>query len=121
WKELVAERWDDITVVNTERWDISDSQQLVSGQEFCVRHTVDERGLEDAIGIDLVLVSNTDGQDHLERVIPMNVVKREGNLYTFEVKTSIDMAGSYKAAFRMYPKSHLLPHRQDFCYVRWFN
>ena len=50
----------------------------------------------------------------------MNVVKHEGNLYTFTLKTSIDIAGSYKVAYRMYPKHKDLTHRQDFSYVRWF-
>lgn len=50
----------------------------------------------------------------------MNVVKKEGNLYTFSVTTKIDLAGSFKVAYRMFPKNPNLPHRQDFCYVRWF-
>lgn len=121
WKELVAERWDSIRVVSSDNAEEILGNQLISGKEFVVRHVIDEQGLEDAIGVDLVLVSNVDGQDKLERVIPMNVVKREGNLYTFEARASIDLAGSFMAAYRMYPKHKYLPHRQDFCYVRWFN
>ena len=121
WKALVAERWDSIKVVSSERPEEVLGNQFTSGKEFVVRHIIDEQGLDDAIGIDLVLVSNVDGQDKLEKVIPMNVVKREGNLFTFEARISIDLAGSFKTAYRMYPKSKLLAHRQDFCYVRWFN
>lgn len=121
WKELVAERWDSICVVSTEGFDSAAAMQLTSGEEFCVRHVIDEQGLEDAIGIDMVLVKESDGQTHLERVIPMNVVKHEENLYTFEAQASVDMAGTFKVAYRMYPKNALLPHRQDFCYVKWFN
>lgn len=121
WKELVAERWDGIRVVSSERSSNIATQTIVSGKEFTVRHVIDEQGLEDAIGVDLVIVSTVDGQDKLQKVIPMNVVKHEGNLYTFEVKTIIDVAGSFKVAYRMYPKNSLLAHRQDFCYVRWFN
>jgi len=120
WKELVAERWDGIHVVSSERSSNIAAQNIISGQEFTVRHVIDEQGLEDAIGVDLVIVSTIDGQDKLQKVIPMNVVKHEGNLYTFEVKTVIELAGSFKVAYRMYPKNPLLPHRQDFCYVRWF-
>lgn len=121
WKELVAQRWDSIQVVSSERCDRAATMQLVSGEEICIRHTIDEQGLEDAIGIDMVLVGTKDGQDKLQKVIPMNVVKREGNLYTFEVKTALEFAGTFKVAYRMYPKNALLPHRQDFCYVKWFN
>ena len=69
----------------------------------------------------MVVVGTAEGQDHLLRVIPMNVVEHEGNLYTCELKNEIDIAGSFKIAYRMFPKNPFLPHRQDFCYVRWFN
>ena len=121
WKELVAERWDGIRLVSSERDDVANGSQIINGEEFCIRHTIDEQGLDDAIGVDMVLVGTRDGQDQFLRSIPMNVVKREGNLYTFELKTSLDLAGTFKVAYRMYPKNPLLPHRQDFSYVKWFN
>ena len=65
--------------------------------------------------------TDNNGADTIHDVIPMNVVGHEGNLYTFELTASIDLAGSYKVAYRMYPKNAKLANRQDFCYVRWFN
>ena len=53
-------------------------------------------------------------------VEPFNVVKKEGNLYTFQAKHKMENAGSFKVSYRMFPKNADLPHRQDFCYVRWF-
>ena len=32
----------------------------------------------------------------------------------------METAGSFKVSYRMFPKNADLPHRQDFCYVRWF-
>ena len=121
WKESVAERWDNIRVVSSERSENLQSAALISGKQFTVKHVVDEQGLDDAIGIDLVIMAGTEGQEEIYNVFPMNVVAHEGNLYTFEVNASVDLAGSYKVAYRMYPKNVNLPNRQDFCYVRWFN
>ncbi len=121
WKESVAQRWDDIRVVSSERSENLQNGMLVSGKDFTVKHVVDEQGLDDAIGIDLVIISGTDGNDSIYDVMPMNVVAHEGNLYTFELTGSLDLAGSYKVAYRMYPKHKNLPNRQDFSYVRWFN
>ena len=121
WKESVAQRWDNIRVVSSERSENLQNGTLVSGKEFTVKHVVDEQGLDDAIGIDLVIITGTDGNESIHEVMPMNVVKHEGNLYTFELTGSLDLAGSYKVAYRMYPKNKNLPNRQDFCYVRWFN
>lgn len=122
WKERVAERWDGIRVVSTTKSENLLTANLISDKEFTVTHVVDEQGLEDAIGIDLVvLITDREGTTNVYQVFPMNVVKHEGNLYTFELKASIDLAGSFKVAYRMYPKSPELMYRQDFCYVRWFN
>lgn len=121
WKESVAERWDNIRVVSSERSENIQNGTLVSGKDFSVKHVVDEQGLDDAIGIDLVVMTGSEGNENIYSVFPMNVVGHEGNLYTFELTTSVDLAGSYKVAYRMYPKNKKLPNRQDFCYVRWFN
>ena len=51
----------------------------------------------------------------------MEVINKVGNLYTFQVKQCFSISGSSKVAYRMFPNNVDLPHRQDFCYVRWFN
>ena len=48
-------------------------------------------------------------------------MKRDGNVFEFEGTHTIEAAGDIKVAYRMYPKNADLPHRQDFCYVKWFN
>ena len=121
WKESVAERWDSIKVVSSTRSENLQSASLISGKEFTVRHVVDEQGLDDAVGIDLVVMTGTDGNEHVSEVLPMKLVSREGNLHTFALTASIDLAGSYKVAYRLYPKHPQLANRQDMCYVRWFN
>ena len=82
---------------------------------------VDEKGLNDAVGIELVTIyTGTDGKQHIYSIDPFEVVKKEGTLYTFQAKHELENAGSFKGCYRMYPKNADLPHRQDFCYVRWF-
>ncbi len=121
WKEVVADKWDSIRVVSTERTDNLANATLESGAEFTVTHVVDEAGLDDAIGLELVVISTDGDQKECVRdVIPMNVIRREGQLFTFQLKTSLPYAGTFKFAYRMYPKNPLLAHRQDFSYVKWF-
>ena len=47
------------------------------------------------------------------------MIGHEGNNYTFEAELSPKQFGQYKSAVRMYPKNKNLPHRQDFCYIKW--
>ena len=65
------------------------------------------------------LYVNKEGQERIFNVEPLKMVGHEGNNYTFEVELTPQQAGTYKSAVRMYPKNKNLPHRQDFCYVKW--
>ena len=122
WKEAVAEKWDQIEVVSSEKCEALVNGQIESGKDYTIRIVVDEKGLKDAVGVELVTIhTDKEGVDHIYSVEPLEVVKVDGDLYTFEVCHSINNAGSFKVAYRMYPKNADLPHRQDFCYVKWFN
>ena len=122
WKEAVAEKWDAIQVVSTEKSEDIINGNIESGKEYSITHVVDQKGLDNAIGIEVVtLYTDAEGKERIYSVEPMEVVKREGNLYTYNVKFCLSNAGSFKVCYRMFPKNVALPHRQDFCYVRWFN
>lgn len=121
WKEEVAARWDEITVVSSSRDEELRNGQIESGKDYKITCVVDEKGLDDVIGIELVTIyTNADGRDHIYSVEPMQMVKKEGSMHTFEVIHSIDNGGFFRTAYRMFPKNGELAHRQDFCYVRWF-
>ena len=122
WKEEVAEKWDSIEVVSFEKSEELIQASIQSGKDYTITYVIDEKGLNDAIGIELVTIfTDADGKEHVYSVEPFEVVKKEGTLYTFQATHSLSNAGSFKVAYRMYPKNPDLPHRQDFCYVRWFN
>ena len=121
WKEQVAAVWDKIEIVSSSKDEAIAAGSIETGKEYTITHVVDEKGLDDAIGIELVAIyKDKEGKDHVYSVEPMEVVKREGNLYTFQCKHHLDNGGSFRVAYRMFPKNVNLPHRQDFCYVRWF-
>ena len=50
----------------------------------------------------------------------MELYKVEGSKMFFKLEDRISRAGTFKYAFRMFPKNQDLAHRQDFCYVHWF-
>lgn len=119
WKETVAERWDDIEVVSKE-WDIPVSGPE-TGKTYNVKYVVNEKGLDDAIGLEIVSVyTNKEGEERIKSIIPLEVTGRDGNNFVFEGKIEPNIAGTFKSAVRMYPKNSLLPHRMDFCYIKWY-
>ena len=121
WKEEVVSKWDSIQVVSLNKEEELREGNVESGKDYTITCVVDEKGLKDAVGIELVVTyKNAEGKEHIYSVTPMEVVKVEGDLYTFQLTHSLSNAGSFKVSYRMYPKNPELAHRQDFCYVRWF-
>ena len=121
WKETVAERWDSIKVVASDTSVIANGAE--TGKSYKVQYVIDEQGLTDAVGLELVMLKNDqDASDRrVMRVVPFELLKVEGNLYTFECNFEVSHAGNFKTAVRMFPKNNKLPHRQDFCYVKWLD
>ena len=121
WKEAVAERWDGIHVVSKETSFLENGGE--TGMKYKITYVIDEQGLDDAVGLELVSLNNeqSDSEREVYSTHQFKMVKREGNLFTFEAEIEPSNAGTYRSCVRMYPKNDLLPHRQDFAYVKWLD
>jgi len=119
WKETVAERWDSINVVESN---FDSLHNAVTGKVTTLTYTIDEQGLQDAVGLEFVMIKSNPTDDvTIHKVLPFKLVNTDGNLYTFQLDFDASDAGAFKCAVRMYPKNDLLPHRQDFSYVKWLD
>ena len=121
WKESLVAHWDAIKVVSKDTTFLDYGGE--TGVRYQVKYVIDEQGLDDAIGLELVTLNSlpdSDGRE-LHQVFPFKMVKHEGNQYTFVTELEPDVAGTFKSCVRMYPKNAYLPHRQDFCYVKWLD
>lgn len=119
WKETVAERWDAIRVVSKDDSALSAAE---TGKEYTLRYVIDEQGLNDAVGLELVSIkTDKNGEEHIFSKREFKMVGREGNNYTFKATFEPDVAGAFKSCVRMYPKNENLVHREDFCYVKWLD
>lgn len=119
WKQNIVAHWDEIEVVNST-FDAGDAPVNVGGK--CkVAVELDTKGLNDnGLGIELVAIrTSTHNNDKLYEVQQLELVKTEGSHLFFETDYRLDYAGGMKFGLRLYPKNALLPHRMDFCYVRW--
>ena len=121
WKESLVAHWDAIKVVSKDTTFLDNGGE--TGVRYQVKYVIDEQGLDDAIGLELVTLNSlpdSDGRE-LHQVFPFKMVKHEGNQYTFVTELEPDVADTFKSCVRMYPKNAYLPHRQDFCYVKWLD
>lgn len=120
WKENMSSKWHEIeiTEVNIPEKLIHDPHV---GEDYPLEVVIDTKGLNDkGIGIELVVVKkDKNNKDLLHDVEELNLVRTDGSKMYFSMDYQMNLAGSFKYAFRMFPKNEDLPHRQDFCYVRW--
>jgi len=120
WKHNVAAHWDEIELKSLDIQNL-DHLSVEVGDHYDITAQLDIKGLNDnGIGIELV-VTYQDAKDttHVLEVKEFDLVKREGSLLTYKLDYQLSQGGTYKYAFRMFPKNSDLPHRMDFCYVRW--
>lgn len=120
WKENVAQNWDQIEVVHLSHVDHETHEPHV-GQGTTVEVVIDTRSMSSkGIGVELVIthLSKTN-KEQLYDVEELTLIRTEGSRMYFSLDYVMNRAGSFRYAFRMFPKNEDLPHRQDFCYVRW--
>ena len=71
------------------------------------------------LGLENVIYKQESGEEKLWNTVQFEVVKEEGSIVTYGLKSNLTDAGVFRYAYRLYPKNEALPHRQDFAYVRW--
>lgn len=120
WKENMSSKWHEIEVT-----EVNIPEKLIHdphvGEDYPLEVVIDTKELNDkGIGIELVVVKkDKNNKDLLHDVEELNLVRTDGSKMYFSMDYQMNLAGSFKYAFRMFPKNEDLPHRQDFCYVRW--
>ena len=72
------------------------------------------------IGVEMVFCTvDAKGNYHIKEVSPFQFVGMEGTVATFRTSILPDTAGMYEIGTRIYATHPMLPHRQDFPFVKW--
>ena len=120
WKENIVAHWDEISLVSSNVDEVLNGNVMV-GEQYKLDVILDTKGLADkGIGVELVVTrSSLHNNDKLYHVQEFDLKKAVGTILHFETTYLANYAGALKFGVRMFPKNDLLPHRMDFCYVRW--
>ena len=117
WKEKIASQWNGIKVL-----DIRHSGELsntITGQPFHIEAIVDTNGIGRDLGLEMVIYLHENGGEEFVGTEHFKVTKEEGNVLTYELKSTVKDPGIFRYGFRLYPINKNLPHRQDFAFTRW--
>ena len=121
WKATMAEGWEQIEIQQVEIPDTLLHHPQV-GEDYTLNVVVDVKDAAyKGVGVELVVTKlDASNKDSLYDVEELKLVKTDGTRLYFSMAYNMNRAGTFKYAFRMFPKNEDLPHRQDFCFVRWF-
>ncbi|MGE0088371.1 MAG: alpha-glucan family phosphorylase [Bacteroidales bacterium] len=120
WKKNVSRNWENIEIVSIKQFDVS-KEPIVIGKKYSTTVEVRLNGLSvNDIGIELVVAEPIDSENvKITHTQDFEMVKIEDSIATFTMDIVPTEPGVFDAGIRMYAKHPDLPHRQDFCLVKW--
>lgn len=120
WKKKIARGWDSIEIVN---FNFSDpiKDPLVMGEKYYGEIVLDLKELNDtSIGLEIIMTEQQEGgYTEIVESRELELMRKDGSIAYYEIEMIPSKPGSYQFGFRLFPKNDLLPHRQDFSYVKW--
>ena len=121
WKTNMARHWDEIEVVSFTGHNDHDNNSLSVGDRTNFNAVIDTHGLVDnSLGLEFVITYHDEkGRDRIHKVIEFDLARTEGTRLYFSLNYELVQSGNFRYAFRLFPKNADLPHRMNFCYVRW--
>ena len=120
WKAQVSSVWDQIDVKKVQITD-GITNVLKIGVVYPARLVVDIKSLKPGdLSVEMVITENGDTKNpSLIECLPFEVERIDGSLVTYKLDLNLMHAGSFGYAIRIIPNHPELPHRQDFCYLKW--
>jgi glycogen phosphorylase len=119
WKGFVANRWDNIKVIDTNiEHGIVNAYKI--GEVHPASITLDVDGLSaNDIGVEIVITTKKDEKDIFVTSHEFELEKTEGNICKYKLDLTVMTPGSYNYGVRIFPKNKHLPHRFDFNFLHW--
>ncbi len=120
WKKSVSRNWENVEIVNLKQFDIS-KEPIVIGKKYTASVEIKLNGLStDDIGVELVVAEPVDSNKvSIRHTQEFKIVKNKDHLVTYELDIIPTEPGVFDAGIRIYARNPYLPHRQDFCLVKW--
>lgn len=119
WKKGIWRSWKNIEVVSYTHPDPSYS--LASDNEIRSEVVLNIADLNpEDVGVEMLFTSaDKKGNLHIREKVAFNLVECNDGIAKYQAAVLPERTGMYQVATRIYPKSELLPHRQDFGLVKW--
>ena len=119
WKHKALREWENIVVISVKRPEMEKGPILL-GKEYEAEVLLNIGFLTpEDIGVEILLAEQNDGEKHIVLQQQFTPARCNGTEVMYKVVMIPKISGTFSAAIRIYAKNDLLPHRQDFCLVKW--
>ncbi|MEZ5082555.1 MAG: alpha-glucan family phosphorylase [Bacteroidales bacterium] len=120
WKNEIISKWEHIDIKAVRLPNITMSP-INLGEDFNVDVDIFTNGIKPQdIGIEIVLgQKEMDRVKHVHHVQELKLIDTKDTISKYSCLLNLADSGVFDFAFRIFPKSDFLPHRQDFCLVKW--
>jgi hypothetical protein len=120
WKSYITRVWDEIEIV---KFDLKNLAKNVfrSGHNYTTEIILDIKDIPvENVGVELVVTRQMkNGEFTFFTSREFKYVSRKKGRVIYSVDFQPEMAGTFYYGIRIYAKNDALPHRQDFCLLRW--
>jgi len=120
WKKRISRTWDTLEVIQVKQFN-NTLEAIILGKEYISELILDlgEICVED-IGVELVVADLIESnQVKVKRVHEFILDSLDGTRATYKLSIIPVEPGAFDCGIRIYAKHPELPHRMDFCLVRW--
>ncbi|HAN17381.1 MAG: alpha-glucan phosphorylase [Bacteroidetes bacterium GWC2_33_15] len=120
WKKKVSRCWESLEILSIKQFDVS-KEPIVIGKKYSATVEIKLNGLSpDDIGVELVVAEPVDSERvSIKHTQDFEIMNIENSLVTYSLDITPTEPGVFDAGIRVYAKNPNLPHRQDFCLVKW--
>lgn len=120
WKKNISRNWENIEIISIKQFNIS-KEPIVIGKNYSAWVELKLNGLSvDDVGVELVIAEPIDSEKVIVKYTQeFKIVSTDQSLVTYALDIVPTEPGMFDAGIRIYAKNPELPHRQDFCLVKW--
>ena len=120
WKKRISRSWDTLEVIQVKQFNTA-FEAIILGKEYTSELVLDlgELCVED-IGVELVVANLIESNEvKIKRVHDLTLDSLDGTRATYKLSIVPVEPGAFDCGIRIYAKHPDLPHRMDFCMIRW--
>jgi phosphorylase/glycogen(starch) synthase len=119
WKYKVLKEWKSVEIISVERPDM-DKEPILQGKEYEAEVLISTGLLNpEDIGVEMLLAQQLENVKTIVMQTEFSISSRRTGEATYKIKFVPTVSGTFFSAIRIYAKHSNLPHRQDFCLVKW--